>query len=150
MMFKRILVAIDGSPKSRKALETALRLKLQSLDTEITVIHVSETSLKTIIEPCVESSPKIVILPNSTRMNIIREKDEILEEARLIAEEMGVKVRLLNRVGDPASIIVEEAEEGGYDLIVIGGEGLGKSGGILGSVAIKILKQFKGSVLVVK
>lgn len=149
-MFKKILVATDGSPTSKKAVETALKLKIQAPDVEVAILHVSEAPFKMVAEPGVEYSSKIAVLPNSSRINMIREKDEILEEARVIAEEMGVKVRLFNKIGDPASIIIGEAERGGYDLIVIGGEGLGKSGRILGSVASKVLNQFKGSVLVVR
>ncbi|MGQ9596580.1 MAG: universal stress protein [Thermoproteota archaeon] len=149
-MFKRILVATDGSPTSEKAIETVLRLKLQAPEVEVTVLHVSEVSSKAMMEPAVEQSSKLIVLPNSTRIGLIREKDEILEKARLIAEEMGVKVRLFNRTGDPASIIVEEAEKGEYDLIVIGGAELGRSGRILGSVASRVVNLFKGSVLVIR
>jgi nucleotide-binding universal stress UspA family protein len=149
-MFRRILVATDGSPASEKAFETVLKLKLQTQEIEIAVLHVSEAPSKTIVESGVEQSSKLIVLPDSTRMSMIREKDEILEKARIMAEEIGVKVKLLNRIGDPASIIVEEAEKGGYDLIVIGGEGFGRSGRILGSVANRVVNQFKGSVLVVK
>jgi nucleotide-binding universal stress UspA family protein len=149
-MFKKILVATDGSPASKKAVEAALKLKLQAPDIEVAILHVSEVPLKMVAEPGVEYSSKIAILPDSTRASMIREKDEILEEARVIAEEIGVKVRLFNRIGDPASIIIEEAEKGGYDLIIIGREGLGKSGRILGSVASRVLNQFRGSVLVVR
>ncbi|MEM2940999.1 MAG: universal stress protein [Thermoproteota archaeon] len=150
VMFRRILVATDGSPTSEKAVETVLRLKLQTPEIEVAVLHVSEAPSKTMVEPSVEHSSKLIVLPDSTRMSMIREKDEILERARIIAEEMGVKVKLLNRMGDPASIIVEEAEKGGYDLIVIGGEGFGRSGRILGSVASRVINHFKGSVLVIR
>lgn len=148
-MFRKILVATDGSPKSKKAIETALRLKLQAPDIDVAIIHVSEVPSKTNVEPHGESSSGIVVLPESTRISMIRERDEILEEARMIAEEMGVKVKLLSKTGDPASVIVDEAEKGGYDLIIIGGEGFGKSR-ILGSVSSKVLNKFKGSVLVVR
>jgi nucleotide-binding universal stress UspA family protein len=149
-MFSRILVATDGSPTSEKAVKTVLKMKLQNPEVEVVVLHVSEAPSKTIMEPGIEQSSKLIVLPDLTRMSMIREKDEILEKARITAEEMGVKVKLLNRTGDPASIIVEEAEKGGYDLIVIGGEGFGRSGRILGSVASKVINQFKGSVLIVK
>ncbi|MEM3712885.1 MAG: universal stress protein [Thermoproteota archaeon] len=148
-MFRKILVATDGSSKSKKAVETALRLKLQAPDTEVTIIHVSEAPSKTNVESYGENHSRIVVLPESTRVSMIREKDEILEEARIVAEEMGVKVKLLSKTGDPASVIVDEAEKGKYDLIIIGGEGFGRSR-ILGSVASKIISQFKGSVLIVR
>lgn len=149
-MFKKILVATDGSPTSDKAVEMGLKMKLQTPEIEVSVLHVSEELSKTIVEPSVEQPSKLVVLPDSTRMSLIREKDEILEKARIIAEKMGVKVKLFSRVGDPASVIVEEAEKGGYDLIVVGGEGLGKSGRILGSVASKVVNRFRGSVLVIR
>lgn len=149
-MFKRILVATDGSPASDKAVEIVLKMKLQDPEVEVSVLHVSEMLSKTVIAPSVESSLKPIVLPDSTRMNMIREKDEILEKARMLAEEMGVKVRLFSRIGDPASVIIEEAEKGNYDLVVIGGEGLGRSGRILGSVASRVVNQFKGSTLVVR
>ncbi|MEM3390640.1 MAG: universal stress protein [Thermoproteota archaeon] len=149
-MFKKILVATDGSPTSDKAVEMGLKMKLQTPEIEVSVLHVSEELSKTIVEPSVEQPSKLVVLPDSTRMSLIREKDEILEKARIIAEKMGVKVKLFSRLGDPASVIVEEAEKGGYDLIVVGGEGLGKSGRILGSVASKVVNRFRGSVLVIR
>jgi nucleotide-binding universal stress UspA family protein len=149
-MFRRILVATDGSPASDKAVETVLKIKLQYPEVEVSILHVSEAPSKTLIEPGVEQSSKLIVLPDSTRMSLIRERDEILEKARIMAEEMGVKVRLLSRVGDPASIIIEEAEKGNYDLVVIGGEGLGKSGRILGGVASRVVNRFKGSVLIIR
>ncbi|MBO3755225.1 MAG: universal stress protein [Candidatus Brockarchaeota archaeon] len=149
-MFKKILVATDGSPTSDKAVEMGLKMKLQTPEIEVLVLHVSEELSKTMVEPSVEQPSKLVVLPDSTRMSLIREKDEILEKARIIAEKMGVKVKLFSRVGDPASVIVEEAEKRGCDLIVVGGEGLGKSGRILGSVASKVVNRFRGSVLVIR
>ncbi len=149
-MFKRVLVATDGSSASEKAVEIALKLKLQNPEVEVVVLHVSEASSKTMVEPSLEQSSKLVVLPDSTRMSLIREKDEILEKARIVAEEMGVKIKLFSRTGEPASVIVNEAEKGEYDLIVIGGVGLGRSSRILGSVASRVVNNFKGSVLVVR
>ncbi len=150
MMFKRILVATDGSPASDKAVEIVLKMKLQDPEVEVSILHVSEMLSKTVIGLDLESSSRPIVLPDSTKMNMIREKDEILEKARMLAEEMGVKVRLFSRIGDPASVIIEEAEKGNYDLVVIGGEGLGKSGRILGSVASRVVNRFRGSTLVVR
>jgi len=149
-MFKKILVATDGSPASDRAVETVLKMKLQNPEIEVSILHVSESPSKTVMEPSIEQSSKLIVLPDSTRISLIREKDEILERARMMAEEMGVKARLLSRVGDPASVIVEEAEKGNYDLVVVGGEGLGKSGRILGSVASRVVNRFRGSVLVIR
>lgn len=149
-MFRKILVATDGSPTSDKAVEIALKMKHQAPEMEVSILHVSEAPSKAPVEPSIEQTSKLIVLPDSTRMSLVREKDEILEKARMMAEEMGVKARLLSRAGDPASVIIEEAEKGNYDLVVIGGEGLGKSGRILGSVASRVVNRFKLSVLVVR
>lgn len=149
-MFKKILVATDGSPASDKAVKIVLRMKLQDPEVEVSILHVSEMLSKTVAGPNVESSSRPIVLPDSTMISMIREKDVILEKARMLAEEMGVKVRLFSRIGDPASVIIDEAEKGNFDLVVIGGEGLGKSGRILGSVASRVVNQFKGSTLVVR
>lgn len=149
-MFKKILVATDGSTASDKAVEIVLRMRLQNPEIEVSILHVSEPPSKTVMEPSIEQSSKLIVLPDSAKVRLIREKDEILEKARMTAEEMGVRVRLLSRIGDPASVIVGEADKENYDLVVIGGEGLGKSGRILGSVASRVVNRFRGSVLVVR
>jgi nucleotide-binding universal stress UspA family protein len=149
-MFRRIMVATDGSPASEKAIEVAARLKLLIKESEVTVIHVSEPLPKVALKQGAENSHGIVVIPDSARADLVREKDEILEKARIMAEGIGIRVKLRSRTGDPASTIIDEAEKLGCDLIIIGGRGYGGFKNILGSVTTKVVNKFKGSVLVVK
>jgi len=149
-MFRRIMVATDGSPTSEKAVETALGLKRLVPEAEVIVIHVSETPPKSIFEPGAERPQGLVVLPESTKAHLTRESDEILEKARTIAESSGVRVKFCRRTGDPASVIVQEAEQLGCDLIVIGGRGAGGLEVLLGNVSSRVANRFKGSVLIVR
>lgn len=149
-MFKKIMVATDGSPASDKAVGVALKFKLLVPDTDVVVIHVSEAPPEVILDLGTERPQGLVVLPSSIKTNLYRERDEILERAKAMAEEMGVRVRFRRRSGDPASSIVQEAEKLGCDLIVVGGTGVGRLGTILGSVASKVASKFRGSVLIVR
>jgi|YelNatPaOPRAMG01_1025707.scaffolds.fasta_scaffold171407_2 nucleotide-binding universal stress UspA family protein len=149
-MFKRIMVATDGSPTSEKAVETALGLKRLVPEAEVIVIHVSEMPPKTILEPGTERPHGLVALPDSTKANLTRESDEILERARAIADRSGFRVKFYKRSGDPASLIVQEAERLGCDLIVVGGRGAGGLEAFLGSVSSRVANRFRGSVLIVR
>ncbi len=77
---------------------------------------------------------------------------ERLEEWRHDAERHAhVPVRAVVRVGDPASEIVEWADEEGCDLVVVGTHG--RSGIprlILGSVAERVVRQAHVPVLVAR
>jgi len=54
-------------------------------------------------------------------------------------------------VGVPADEVLQEQEEGGYDLLVIGSRGMGEvKGWILGSVSTRVVRYAKCPVLVVK
>ena len=61
------------------------------------------------------------------------------------------KVNTLLKAGDPADVIIKEAEEGEYDILVMGSRGLGTfSRAMLGSVSNKVLNHVGINVLVVR
>jgi nucleotide-binding universal stress UspA family protein len=62
----------------------------------------------------------------------------------------GISTATLVRLGRPAEEIVRRANEGGYDLIVMGARGRGAATSILlGSVSHGVLNQSPGAVLIV-
>jgi nucleotide-binding universal stress UspA family protein len=132
-----VLVAYDGSDSSRRALdETA---KLVRNGTAVTVLSVAEPL------PRVGRAPSM-LLP---------EEDELrkrqLAEAREILRERGIEAATVERHGDPAAMIVDEAESEGADLIVIGTRGLGAGKRLLhGSVSTAVLHHATSNVLVVR
>ncbi|MGQ9515330.1 MAG: universal stress protein [Thermoproteota archaeon] len=134
----------------RRLLRLAARFKLLMPEIEVTVVHVSESLPKVTLKQGIEHLQGIVVMPDSAIVGLMRERDEILERARIMAENMGVKVRLRSRIGDPASAIIDEAEKLGCDLIIIGGRGFGGFKNILGSVVTRVVNKFQGSTLVIK
>ncbi|OIN98656.1 MAG: hypothetical protein AUJ49_12915 [Desulfovibrionaceae bacterium CG1_02_65_16] len=77
---------------------------------------------------------------------------EALTAAMAVAKAAGVKAKQKLEIGvSPEDFVVEEAERGGYDLVVTGTRGKkGVSRLLLGSVAGKIVTLAPCSVLVVR
>ena len=86
-----------------------------------------------------------------SRMEILQDSAEIiLQNAYERFQAAGfTQVKSDFVVGDPASRILEYAENNGVDLIVIGHRGLGTEAGFLGSVVRKLVNMTKISCLVV-
>jgi universal stress protein A len=135
MPFKRILVPVDYSEPSRKALELALGL--EGVET-IEVVHVWERP------PYV--AEELVPSHDGSRRSLgelIRENAE-LEMTEFLAKvaarsEVHLAHRLLS--GEPVSEILSEASKPGYDLLVVGSHGrTGMTRLLLGSVAEKVVR----------
>lgn len=77
----------------------------------------------------------------ASRMQILQDSANIiLDQARREFEAAGVgEVRSECLVGDPASTILDYAEEHEIGLIVLGQRGLNPRGGMLGGVARKLV-----------
>jgi nucleotide-binding universal stress UspA family protein len=160
-MYHKILVPIDGSAASDRAIEHAAGLARLAADAapppQITVLLVSQpahVALGGIEAPA--SGPNG--LPEAMRTEIdraIREADDaMLARAAGIVRARGVPAGV-RRVegGSPALAIASEAAEGGYDLIVMGSRGLGQQDtatDLLGSVTERVLRRVACPVLVVR
>lgn len=141
-MFKRILVAYDGSQHARKALEVAVDLA-KKYGAKIYVAEVVDTA--TILGLSMGPVPPDII-------DSMREKAKAdLADARAKAEAAGVLVETAMLEGDPAAAIVEYADKIGADLVVTGSRGLSSIKRVLlGSVSTGIVNHAKRPVLVVK
>lgn len=140
--FSRILVPVDGSKGSFKALDTAILLAKASGAT-LDLLYVSYFPKKTDIENLVSWLPERLTRPVAPVV-----KDALKHaEARVKGV---VPYELHERTGKPADEILRFAEERG-EPIVIGGRGLGRVEGLLlGSVSQEIMEAAKGTVLIVK
>ena len=79
------------------------------------------------------------------------ESDRALDEAQAFLKGKGVKVTTVKGIGDPAKALVEQAQESGADLIVVGSRGLsGAERLTLGSVSTHVVHHSPCDVLVVK
>lgn len=140
-MYKKILVAIDGSEHSKKAIREAVTL-IENLKTacSLTILHVNQTV--PIVDPAVSEEMDIEQMISEEGRRILT-----LAEAHLA----GANVEFASKsvIGDPATEISKSALD--HDLIIMGSRGLGAiSEIVLGSVSHKVIKQSKCPVLIVK
>lgn len=155
-MFQKILVPLDGSEHSLKALDVATRLADKFLG-KITLIHVYSISVQPVMmpEPSTSGSVGMPIMTGAEVSRIIEAAqsvgNRILDdgEQRVKAENVQVKKTLLE--GHAVQEIVRLANEGSYDLIVIGARGISHVREILlGSVTDGVIHHVHCPVLVIK
>ena len=144
-MFEKILVPVDGSRHGARATEMAIDLA-KCHGSAVFLLHViRDLSLPKEIMAMIRAGEV-----TESRMEILQNSaDIILESARGRFEEAGItNVQSECVVGDPASKILEYAEQNGVNLIVIGHRGLGPTEGLLGGVARKLVNMTRFSVLI--
>ena len=141
-MFSKVLVPVDGSENSLRALDHAIYLAKKT-DANITAMNVIENPPTVYVE-----SQKLL---NDLLANFRAESARILDKCKQIAEKSDVKIETIIGEGDAASSIVGYAEKGGFDTIIIGRRGLGRfKEMVLGSISNKVLHHAKCSVLIVR
>jgi len=134
---ERIVVGFDGSDQAREALERAADIAGGA-----TVAVVSSANVRTFFRGAGLS-------PVDPADAEAREK--ALADAREFLEGRGVNGVYIEGHGSPADVIVQEAEESGADLIVVGARGLGAAKRIaLGSVSTNVVHHAHCDVLVVR
>lgn len=147
-MFKKILVAYDGSTGAEEALEKA---------SELCVMSGAELAVLTVYRhhSMLEASLSMVRGSNETGGNLDDAMRtiarEAAEHAKTRATELGVStVHAFIKGGPPARTIVSFAADKDCDLIVVGSRGLGASEGyMLGSVSHKVTSITSIPVLVI-
>jgi nucleotide-binding universal stress UspA family protein len=137
-MFKKILLAYDGSEGAKKGLEAGIDLaKLHQA--ELWALAVQETLPHSDID----------VLPE--RVFNYEHLEQLLKEAREQAQEAGIDLKTNIRLGQPAMTIVEMAKEGKFDLILVGHSRLsGVWAKFLGATAETVSRYASCNVLIVR
>lgn len=146
IMFKNILVAVDGSQGAQKALGVAVGLQsCCGADLLILTVYRHHSLLEASMSMVRPDDPSP---PDEAMRDHAR---EIAEQAKESARRAGAgTVRAFVKIGQPARTIVKFAEEHDVDVIVVGSRGLGDvEGFLLGSVSHKITSLADCPVLVV-
>jgi nucleotide-binding universal stress UspA family protein len=151
MLIKKIIVPIDGSEHSDRAMCYALDLAEK---------YSAEVKLLSVAQPVVAMGQvyltQPMMSPTSTTLYVKEIEvahEKMLEEALKKAEETKPTIKLSKHLvnGRPADTIVEIASKENFDLIVMGSRG---TGGIkeffLGSVSDRVADQASCPVLLVK
>jgi nucleotide-binding universal stress UspA family protein len=141
-MLTKILVPVDGSENSFRALDHALFLA-RATGAMLAAIHVIESPPTVYVE-----SQKLL---DQLLSNYKKESSKVLDKCEQIAEKSGVKIDTIVTEGDAGSNIIGYAQTGGFDLIVIGSRGLGRlKEMVLGSTSNKVLHNAKCPVMLVR
>ena len=135
---KKVLVAYDGTPSARVALDEALKLARENESLELIFIYVLKMHA---------SATTTVGFPR-----------EYIEDAKAAERELkGIGDSLPNPVSvliakgsSPADLIVSAAIDNGCDLILMGSRGHGGIGGYLGSVSYAVAKAAPMNVMIAK
>lgn len=139
-MVQHILVPLDGSENSRNALDFAMET---FPDAELTLLNVLEYGKGDIGT----FSGMTGDLPDDASAEELAE--EVLNDARQHAEDAGFTVHTEQGTGRPDRLITRKAENGEYDIIVMGSHGRsGVSRVLLGSVAEKVVRRSPIPVMV--
>lgn len=132
---KKILVAYDGGQPAHRALELAADLA-ERFDAKVGVVSVVP------VHP-----GRAPVDPWDDRPVHTAE----LAEARTILAARGIEPAIHEPAGETARTIEEVAEEGGYDMIVVGSRGQGLLGRVLqGSVSEHVATHAAATVVVAR
>jgi len=131
-LLSNFLVCTDGSEHSIEALSFAAKLAAK-LDAKITILNVQEGLVQNISPKTAEEIGELVL---AATLNAIEEEN--LETAKRV------------EYGTPSNVISDMANEGKFDLIVLGSRGLGTAERfLLGSVSDDVSHSAQCSVLIV-
>jgi nucleotide-binding universal stress UspA family protein len=139
-MFKRILLATDGSTNAGAALEYARDLALRD-NAQVIVVYAFPPVPKYLGEPALEQL--------ITRH--ITEGRQVISQALQELREVGLNVIVEILEGPPADAILRVANVRQCDLIVMGSRGHGEVASLLlGSVSHRVLAHARVPVMIVR
>lgn len=140
---KKILVAVDGSEESNKALARAKEIA-EGLNSEVVLLRVQR--LAEILHSNAEMEElKKSIERSPLRRDFEKKSMEILDKAEAALEIK--KVKKIFKWGHPVEEILKVAEEEKADMIVLGSRGR-RRGILLGSVSREVAERAKIPVLI--
>jgi len=153
-MYRKILVALDGSEPSNNALEHAATIA-KKFDAELILVAVVQRMMIPIFPDegfgaiPLSAAKDMAQYQDKMRVlyqNVLKEAEEKVKE-----EYPGVKTQSILKEGRPSATIVEQAEKDDVDIIVLGSRGIGGyTGWILGSTSRRVVDSCTKPVLIVK
>ncbi|MFO7835778.1 MAG: universal stress protein [Candidatus Thorarchaeota archaeon] len=137
-----IVVAVDGSEHSDKAVQYACSIG-PSMDAEVILLHV--------VPMLVSATPYQDTVSDQPFLALEKVGEDILTKAKTLASNLGCEVTDLLDHGDPASRIIEIADEKDADIIIMGSRGLsGIKRFFVGSISDKVTNHAKCPVMLVR
>jgi nucleotide-binding universal stress UspA family protein len=141
-LFSKVLVPVDGSDNSYRALDVALLLS-EKLGAKVTAIHV------------IEVIPVLHIQSEKLLRELLdaykKESQLMLSKCSEIATRKGLSINTKLLQGNVGSTILDFCEKEKYDSIVMGSRGMGKFKElVLGSVSSKVVHHSSCPVMIIR
>ena len=137
-MYKHILVAVDGSDNSLRAMEDAI--KVASTESQIEILYVSSTGH---IASDILKAGTLDEYNEQNRQKFAREEAAV--------KSSGIAYKVTIEYGEVGKIIANYANDNDVDLVVLGRRGLtAMQEMVFGSVSTYVMKQVNCSCLLVK
>jgi nucleotide-binding universal stress UspA family protein len=154
-LFQKILVPLDGSEHSFKALDVAIQIA-KKFGGKLTLVHVYSMVAVAGVMP--EPSMATAGVPVMTALDVSRLVEaarkvgsRILEDGEQRVKVARVEVNKLLEEGHTVQEIIRVAKEGNFELIVMGARGISHIREmLLGSVSDGVMHHVSCPVLVVK
>ena len=147
-MFKRIVLAYDGTDHAKRAFEVAIELAAK-FGSSLDILHVvtSEHASEEVAE-----FARAERAGDPDQVELAADAASTLVPIAKRAKAKGIKeVNTIPMRGDPADEVIGYVRTSGADLVVLGRRGLGRLGGILhGSVSAQVEGEIDCAVLTVK
>ena len=143
-MYKRILIATDGSDKSKKAAEEGMELA-KALGAQVIALNViNEVVIASAVRQLGSDRKEV-----EERLKVAGEK--AVDNIKAMGAKMGVNVDAIVTIGAPANTVIDMAGAEQADLIIMGSHGeSGATKLLIGSVVQKVLYWATIPVLVVR
>jgi nucleotide-binding universal stress UspA family protein len=164
--YKKILYSTDLSESGRHAFHHAASLT-NCYGADLTVLHVIESGpeldkrLFSYVDEKLWEEIKTRNLEEARDILIKRRRDNVAIKECVgqycedvqgnISAKPDVSYNVIVKMGDPVNLIIEEAEAGNYDLIVMGFHGHGPlRTAMMGDTVLRVVKRSKVPVMVVR
>jgi len=143
-MYKRILIATDGSEKSMKAAEEGMELA-KGLGAQVIALNVvNEVVIASAVRQLGADRKEV-------EAKLEKAGGKAVDDLKAMGAKIGVTVDTIVRIGAPANTVIDTAGAEKADLIVMGSHGeSGASKLLIGSVVQKVLYWATIPVLVVR
>ena len=153
-MYKKILVAIDGSEPSNHALEQAIEIATQFKAKLIMIAVIQRVMIPIFPDEGFGGVPLSAakdMAQYQDKMRLVYQNVLDEAQAKIKEEHPDLEVEAILKEGRPSAMIIDYAENDGVDLIVMGSRGIGGyTGWILGSTSRKVVDSCTKPILIVK
>ncbi|SES96826.1 Nucleotide-binding universal stress protein, UspA family [Salinibacillus kushneri] len=139
-MYKKILLATDGSEHSLRTTNHAISLATITADSYIEVVYVKEST-----------QVKSDTLHNWNKVGVMNVQEDKVMGIEEDLQKAGISYKTTVLNGEPGPTIVDYANEKEFDIVIVGSRGLNAfQEMVLGSVSHKVAKRANCPVLIVK